>query len=140
LALVLDVPTVAVTSFEAYLLGLSVSGPEPYVVAIDSRRGPIFAQRFDASRQPIGKTLSEEPDTLLSSLPQQQQIVMGDAAARLKEFDTAGRLLLAGPDRITASMVAKAAYALGGLGIGRMPIAPLYLRPPDVTLPSKERA
>jgi tRNA threonylcarbamoyladenosine biosynthesis protein TsaB len=135
LALAADRPIVALTAFEAVAAGLEADG-RPVAVAIDSRRGPVFAQRFDATLRPIGDPAQIEPEDLAGWLGAGPWRIAGDGVANLAGQGFAVEIELeADVRRIRAADLARAAQALGSAGIGRLPAHPLYLRAPDVTQP-----
>ena len=68
LALALGARLVGVSSFAAVAALIPASG-RSLLVALDSRRGPIFAQLFDADRTSLGPPLSLEPDEIDAWLP-----------------------------------------------------------------------
>jgi tRNA threonylcarbamoyladenosine biosynthesis protein TsaB len=130
-------PLLAVSSFEAYLAGLSQPDRQlPVAVAIDSRRGPVFLQIFDAGRRAMSEPLQVDPDRVAAHLPSGHVMLTGDAMALLKDHvDPASIILPADAVHIDAAHLAMLA---GGLlswqPVFRAPV-PLYLRPPDVTAP-----
>jgi len=135
LALAADRPLVALTAFEAVAAGL---GPldRPIAIAIDSRRGPVFAQRFTAGLELIGEPAQLEPEAVAAWLGAGPWRLAGDGVANLADQAFGPSILLdAEPLRIRASDLARAAAALGRPGIDRLAVQPLYLRAPDVTQP-----
>jgi tRNA threonylcarbamoyladenosine biosynthesis protein TsaB len=124
LALVVARPILAVTAFEAFLAAWPHA--EPVAVAIDSRRGPVFAQAFDADGAALGLAATVEPAAFAGWLPIPGMAVIGDGVGLLP-----GRVGTP-PDRIGAASVARAAARLGA--DADRPATPLYLRAPDVTV------
>ncbi len=139
LALAADRPILALTAFEALAAGLVPDG-RPVAIAIDSRRGPVFAQRFDAGLHPTGAPAQIEPEDMVAWLGSGPWRLAGDGVANLADIGFAAEILV-DPEvrRIRAGDLARAALALGPAGIGRLPAHPLYLRAPDVSQP-KPRA
>ncbi|GGE99741.1 tRNA (adenosine(37)-N6)-threonylcarbamoyltransferase complex dimerization subunit type 1 TsaB [Aliidongia dinghuensis] len=140
LALAAGKPVVALTAFEAVVAGLTPDalspGGRPVAVAIDSRRGPVFAQRFTPALQPAGEPAQLEPDEVADWLGPGPWRITGDGVANLAEIRFAADIAVdATPRRIRAGDLARAAAALGPAGIDRLPAHPLYLRAPDVTQP-----
>lgn len=135
LALAADKPLVALTAFEAVAAGLAPT-EQRVAIVIDSRRGPVFAQRFDASLQPGGEPAQLEPEAVAAWLGAGPWHIAGDGVANLAEqaFPPDVRLD-AEPRHIQAADVARAAAARGRAGFDRLPAQPLYLRAPDVSLP-----
>src|SRR5579859_1225636 len=135
LALAAGRPILPLTAFEAVAAGLEPDG-RAVAIVIDSRRGPVFAQRFDPDLRPVGEPAQLEPEELVGWLSAGPWRVAGDGVANLigQTFPAVIR-----PDaevrRIRAGDLARAALALGPAGIDRLPAHPLYLRAPDVTQP-----
>jgi tRNA threonylcarbamoyladenosine biosynthesis protein TsaB len=141
LALAADRPLLALTGFEALLAGLTE--PEragrQVAVAIDSRRGPVFAQLFGAARSdlapsPQGAPVSLESDAFDAWLPAGPMLVLADPGAALPAPRPDLTIRRAA---IRAEAIAERAAACGSGSIGRLAPVPLYLRPPDVTLPKR---
>jgi tRNA threonylcarbamoyladenosine biosynthesis protein TsaB len=106
----------------------------PAAIVIDSRRGSLFVQRFDARDAPEGAAAAIEPTRFADWLSELGGFVIaGDGAPLL-----AGAALPPG-SRISAASscvqaTALARYAATGRA-GDRPATPLYLREPDVTPP-----
>jgi tRNA threonylcarbamoyladenosine biosynthesis protein TsaB len=134
LALAADRPVLALTGFEALLAGLAEKerAGRRVAVAIDSRRGPVFAQLFDADRSPLGTPVQLEPAAFDAWLPGGRTLVLADPGAALPALRPELTIRRAA---IQAEAIAERAAACGPAGIGRLAPVPLYLRPPDVTLP-----
>jgi len=102
------------------------------LVAVDSRRDEAWVQAFAADLTPLGAVAALRPDQVAGMIAG-PVVLAGDAAPRL-----IGRLpeaVLAGsPGWPDAAVVAEVAAAQWGRGQS-LPPEPLYLRPPDVTLP-----
>lgn len=135
LALAADRPILALTAFEALAAGLTADG-RPLAIAIDSRRGPVFAQRFDAQLHPAGEPGQIEPEAMAAWLGAGRWRIVGDGVANLAAMAFPADVLLE-PEirRIRAGDLAQAALRLGRTGLGRLAAHPLYLRAPDVSLP-----
>jgi tRNA threonylcarbamoyladenosine biosynthesis protein TsaB len=132
LALAARLPIIALTAFEAYQAQAQLTDNRALAVAIDSRRGSIFLQVFDAAGEPLAAPASVEPGALAAALPLGDLLVVGDGT---EAFQAIGR-----PDMALRPLLIKARYvaaaaALAGPAIRARPPSPLYLRPPDVTLP-----
>ena len=125
LALAADRPVIAVTAFEAFR---AASPAGALTVLIDSRRGPLFVQAFDAAGRPEGEALSLEPEAAAEFLARRNGGHAGDGIPLVPGY----RAAQAG--RIRAESVAEAARRLDPSARAR-PALPLYLRAPDVTLP-----
>jgi len=131
LALAAGRPLVALTSFEALLAGLPTArrGGCRIAVAIDSRRGPVFAQLFEPDGAAVGAPASVEAAGFEAWLPPEPVVLLADASADLPPNRTPIRAAIRAVD------IARFASCLGAAGIGRLDAVPLYLRAPDVTLP-----
>lgn len=135
LALASDRPIISLTAFEALAAGLAADG-RPLAIAIDSRRGPVFAQRFDPDRNAAGEPAQIEPENMAAWLGAGAWRIAGDGVANLADQRFPADVLLEGEiRRIRAGDLALAALALGRAGIDRLPAHPLYLRAPDVSQP-----
>lgn len=134
-ALAAGLPVIGVTTFEA--LARAVPAAErcnrTVLAAVDSRRAEPFLQLFDRDLAPMGEPGVLAPDAVPGWLPAGPLLVVGDGAPALRPvletrtdvvWDTGTGL----PD---AAVVA----ALGAERSEGLPPQPLYLRPPDVTLP-----
>jgi tRNA threonylcarbamoyladenosine biosynthesis protein TsaB len=127
LALASGKPIIALTSFEAFLAGAGTGSFERIVVAIDSRRGPVFAQVFAADGTALGEPGAVERQALAGWLPDGPTLVLGDAADALGPLGRSD--IEARPGRIDAGDLGRVARAAPR----RRPV-PLYLRAPDVTI------
>jgi tRNA threonylcarbamoyladenosine biosynthesis protein TsaB len=145
IALGLDVPLLGVTGFEAAVAGRE---PDPVarflLVALESRRADLYVQFFDPARRALGAPMAVMPEALAEivtlSTAGQPLAVIGDAAVR------AGRALAGRDDAIIVADGAPAAVGTFRAALRRWrqgerggPTRPLYLRPPDVTVPGEPR-
>jgi tRNA threonylcarbamoyladenosine biosynthesis protein TsaB len=140
LALAAGKPLLALTGFEALLAGLTEENliGRKVAVAIDSRRGPVFAQMFEfavAGWAPLAPPTSLEPDAFDAWLPPEPMLILADPGAAAPP-ERPG--LAVKRSAIQAGDIARVAAALGPAGIGRLAAVPLYLRPPDVTMPKSQ--
>lgn len=109
-------------------------------VLIDARRADLFLQCFDAAGAPLDPALDSPravlPEALPALLPAGALLLAGDAVAQALPF-------LAGHEatpleavvHADAAVLARLAATLPLPAPDALPPAPLYLRPPDVTLP-----
>lgn len=131
IALARGIPLIGVTTLEAVA---RAAGPEragaPVYVALETKRADLYVQAFDATLRPLGPAAAIAPEA--ACVPA-GALVAGDGAVRLKaRLAARGDVAFARGDGIVdAAVVAEIAAARGASG----PVAPLYLRPPDVTLP-----
>jgi len=130
---------IALDAFEAFLAAIPIDCATglPILVAVDSRRGPVFAQLFGPDRQKIGEPAQVERDALLAFVPDGPVAIAGDGQAAFAALNQARFMMLTDHFRIRAAAVARAAALLGPDGLDRLPLSPLYLRPPDVTMPKQ---
>jgi tRNA threonylcarbamoyladenosine biosynthesis protein TsaB len=134
-----------VTSFEAIAAAARTcgSGGGALLVALDSRRSDFYVQLFAADRvSPLSEPAAIPPDRLARHvagvIDDEPLLIMGDAAE-------AARAALRGPHGVSpvpdaaAGALGVAAAALHRLRSAAKaePMQPLYLRPPDVTLPKR---
>jgi tRNA threonylcarbamoyladenosine biosynthesis protein TsaB len=106
------------------------------LVALESRREDLYVQLFDAAARPIGEAQAMLPSQLagiVAGIGEAPLSIAGDAARRAAEA-LAGRPRtgLAETPPATALGVVRAALRHGPEPAA---VRPLYLRPPDVTLP-----
>ena len=141
LALACGKPAIGVTTFEVYaaLLAAEDDG-RPGLVVIESGRAEVFAQAFDKKGQPLMDAACLLPADLAAGLPQGEWLLAGTAAERIiPALADAGHQSVAsracGP--LAAAEVARLAAEKPLPAPGTPPPAPLYLRPADVSLPSK---
>jgi tRNA threonylcarbamoyladenosine biosynthesis protein TsaB len=100
------------------------------LVAIDSKRDDVFVQPFSADRTPLAEIRALTPEQALDR-HKGPLLVAGDAAGRFIGLrgDVEAEILL--PDATTLAALAETRHR-AGLGL---PAHPIYLRPPDVSLP-----
>lgn len=141
IALATGLTTVPVTSLEA-VAETAGPGEVPLLVVLGSKRRDLYGQWFDPAGRPLGAPQAALPEALWQARPPGtgDARVAGDAAAALLASppDPAVRLLPAGdrgPDALAVAAVALRRLAATGGG----PLSPLYLRPPDVSLPAAAR-
>jgi len=133
-----------VTGFEAVAAALPGAGAERLLVAIESRREDLYIQLFDGDGRPLAPPQSAMP-AALARLPQLDGragafVVAGDAAARAAAALPRGRVARILDDAAAAAAGAAIVAYRGWLaGMRGSPAQPLYLRPPDVTLPAPPR-
>lgn len=128
LALATGRPLLAPTAFEAYLAQVADSDGRCVVAAIDSRRGPSFVQAFAPDGAPIGEPAAIDAEAATGWLADRPTIAVGDGTACFARLTRRGLVLR--PGHLRASDVARAAVSAPA-----RPAVPLYLRPPDVTMP-----
>lgn len=139
LALASGAPAIGVSSFLAHA---AASGAEERVgrrlwVALDSRREEIYLQAFGPTLEPEGEARVLLPGEIAALLAGEAVLLCGDAAAR-----AAAALEGHGDVRVSGTVDEAQAEALARLVADwpsphpdTPPPRPVYLRPPDVTLP-----
>ncbi len=134
MALAAGLPIAGIGTCEAIAHGVS---PEErrgrtLLVAVDSKRADLFVQAFDADLTPLGR-----PDGMLPTAAVQSAagplLLAGDAAKQLAALRS-DAVLSAAPVFPDARIVARLAGERHAAGRA-LPPEPIYLRPPDVTLP-----
>ncbi len=136
LALAVGRPLAGVTTLEA-IAAAAPAGATPLVVALESKRADLYLQVFVGGR-PFGVPAALTPEAFAATkLPPGALALAGDGAARLEPvLAAAGRTIRrVGPDAPDAATVARLAAGRHGTSAA-LAAAPLYLRPPDVTLPT----
>ena len=141
--LALGIPQIGVTCFEAVAEATSAEERQGrrLLVLLDAKRADLYAQLYDEDLTPLGEPFTALPEELGSRLAvlrptdQRPLLLAGDGVDQALEA-------LAGlaPERSPAAGVRASALARAAL---RKPWpaedaalpGPLYLRPPDVTLP-----
>lgn len=141
LALVLDKPCIGVSTFDALLadalLTVDVEKFDILAVAIESKRDDIFLALYTPDGREISAPFAAEPVALLGTIrPDQRVVVVGDATDRvmavLRDFcDARAEPTIDVPDALTVARLASQGLLSGDVA----PATPLYMRPPDVTLP-----
>jgi tRNA threonylcarbamoyladenosine biosynthesis protein TsaB len=136
-------PLIGITTFEAVAHGVPEEerAGRSVVVAVESRRADLYIQCFDPALAPLGPPIAIVPEAVV--LPPGPALIAGDAAARLhpdlpypNPTGHADLRFAAGPGFPDAATVARLVAArIPEPNAG--PPAPLYLRPPDATLPAE---
>ena len=131
IALARSIPLIGVTTLEAVARAARDQRPgAPVLVVLETKRADLYVQGFTADLAPLAPPAAIAPDAV--RVPP-GALIVGDGALRLKQH-IAGRsdLTFADGDGIVdAAVVAAIAAERGPSG----PVSPLYLRPPDVTMP-----
>jgi tRNA threonylcarbamoyladenosine biosynthesis protein TsaB len=137
LALATGLPAVGVTAFAAVADAVEF-GAAAVVVAIDSRRAELFVQVFTGGGIAPAPPLAVAPADLARLLPPGRLVLAGDGAARAAAaLIAAGRdVLVSGITSPDARHVARVVLRQASDDIAPASLQPLYLRAPDVTLPT----
>ena len=100
------------------------------IAVIDSRRAELFAQPFDDELRPLAGPAVLLP-AAVTALADGPLLVVGDGVGRLGELPHGALAMAATVDAAAVAAIAAARFTEGRA----LPPTPLYLRPPDVTLP-----
>jgi tRNA threonylcarbamoyladenosine biosynthesis protein TsaB len=137
LALATGKPAIGISNFDAIAAAVPPSARRgrSLIVALDSKRAEFFLQAFGESGTVLGAGRQVAPAQLQSFLPPGALILAGDAAALLAPL-LAGRDVVRAQDAELPDPALIARLALSRFGAEPLPPPlPLYLRPPDTTLP-----
>ena len=139
-------PVLGLTTLEVVAADQEPDGL-PLLVALTSKRADIYVQLFGGSEESFGEPSTVVPSAIAERLPSGPVALAGDAADLVERaFAEAGRpaVRLPGtglPDAAVLARLAADRAAQAGSPervAGDFPARPLYLRPPDVTLPSRK--
>jgi tRNA threonylcarbamoyladenosine biosynthesis protein TsaB len=141
---------VGVSSFAAVAAAVGEAvGPDrrPLLVALDSRREDLYVQLFACGGGPLADAAAVLPPALddyltAARLPQEAPLLIAGDAAAAAAAGLAGRggVSITRDSAPDALGVAAGALLLLRDGAALGPARPLYLRPPDVTLPNRRRS
>ncbi|MDE0175987.1 MAG: tRNA (adenosine(37)-N6)-threonylcarbamoyltransferase complex dimerization subunit type 1 TsaB [Defluviicoccus sp.] len=143
LALALSRPLVGVTTLEAVARGArraAARGDADCLVALDTRRADLYAQRFAPDGAARTLPVAMMPERLVSTVGAGPLLLAGDAAASLVPLLDARGIAFDGPAgegfADAADVAGIAAERWNSPNAGDLPpVRPLYLRPPDATKP-----
>lgn len=140
MALACGIGCFGVTTLEvvAHATGADERRRRSLLVALDTKRADVYAQAFGPDLDPLSPPRALPPAELAGLVPEGPALIAGDAADR-----AAGALAGAGfevqlstaPGVPDAAVVAAIAAARWRPGAAVATPAPLYLRPPDATVP-----
>ena len=151
IALATDAQLVGVSSFEAVAAGLAQGLAPPdcgdvqfLLIALESRREDLYVQLFAIPWNPVGPPASMMPaalgEAVNAAVGSAPLLIAGDAAQRaaLVLSNCADTIIVgdSAPDAVGVLRAGLRRWRSGAVDAPR----PLYLRPPDVTLPSSRRA
>jgi tRNA threonylcarbamoyladenosine biosynthesis protein TsaB len=142
LALASGLPILGITAFEALAQAVPPAERQgrTLLVAIDSRRGDLFIQGFAGDDTPLCAPAAVTPEALAAKVPA-RLLLAGDGAARAGAALAAvghAAMLASETGPPDAAAVASVALARWRRGETPVPPVPLYLRAPDVTLPTAQ--
>ena len=141
LALASGRPVIGLDCFEAVAAGVSEAerAGRGLLVLLDAKRAEVYARLERAGE--VGEALCLKPEALAARLPRIPLLLAGDAVAQAEPALRAAGYDLrpaSAPGHVDAARVAELAAARGLPGPDSAPPQPLYLRPPDVTLPRRD--
>ncbi|HZH27846.1 MAG TPA: tRNA (adenosine(37)-N6)-threonylcarbamoyltransferase complex dimerization subunit type 1 TsaB [Azospirillaceae bacterium] len=140
LVLATGLDCVPVTTFDAiaHAVPATLRAGRHVWVAIDSRRGDLFVQAFGADLAPIGPSRVATVAEVAADVANRpgDAVLAGDGASLLAASPGLGGVPVAPSSVPDAEVVARIA---AGRSAAAVPPSPLYLRPPDVTLPPLPR-
>jgi tRNA threonylcarbamoyladenosine biosynthesis protein TsaB len=151
IALATGAQLVGVSSFEAVAASLAQGLAQPdcgdvqfLLIALESRREDLYVQLFARPWNPVGPPASMMPaalgEAMNAAVGAAPLLIAGDAAQRaaLVLSNCADTIIVedSAPDAIGVLRAGLHRWRSGAVDAPR----PLYLRPPDVTLPSSSRA
>lgn len=134
LSLARRIPIAGVTTADllAFSLPEAARRGRPFLIAIESKRDDLFVQLFGADGLPAGEIAAHVPEDALAAHPG-PLLVAGDAAEAFRGLRDDLEILSLLPDATPLSELALTRWREGRA----LPAQPLYLRPPDVALPSR---
>ena len=144
IALARDLPLVGVSSFIATAATAVVPADAVLLVALESRRADFYVQLFDRAGLPLREPAAMLPQALAAAVDLaavgRPLTIVGDAAVRAAGVlgaRTGSSVLENAPPPVVG--LAAAALRRWRDGERDGPVAPLYLRPPNVTLAAAPR-
>jgi tRNA threonylcarbamoyladenosine biosynthesis protein TsaB len=134
LALARRLPVIGIGTAEllAYQVAAERIGPRTLLVTIDSKRDDVFVQPFSAEREAMADIRALTPEQALD-WQTGPLLVAGDAAERFRGLRDDVEILPMLPLAAPLAALAEIRRSEGG----GLPAHPLYVRPPDVTLPRR---
>lgn len=130
LAMAAQKPAIGLTTTHVLAAGVK-SADMPILVVIDSKRGDVFAQLFDAEGSPASEIVNVPDADLMKLCGGGQVILTGDARARAAAVLGPHAKLSSAPDTCDIAALAALAATKGPEAQGPVPV---YVRAPDVTL------
>jgi tRNA threonylcarbamoyladenosine biosynthesis protein TsaB len=142
LALAAGIPAIGVSAFAAIAAAVpdAALAGRALVTAIDTKRGDVYLQCFDAARRPLDAGRVAGADEIAALVPQGPLFIAGDGAALVAaalaedRCDVALAAERAAPDAAAvAALGAELLAAARRAGAPLPPPEPLYLRAPEAT-------
>lgn len=140
-ALARGLPLLGIDGFEALAAATAPADRRgrTLLVTIDAKRADLYARAFQADLTPAGPPLALAPEALDAQLPPGPLLLAGDAVAAARPaLEAAGRAVAVadGVELVDPAVLARLAAGRPWPAPDAPPPRPLYLRPPDVTLPA----
>lgn len=135
MALAAGLPVAGVTTTEAvaHAVPEAERAGRTILAVVESKREELWVQAFAADLTPLGEIEALTPAAIAARI-QGPVVACGDGAGRLPPLPGDAVLSTAlAPDAVHVAAVAAARWTTGRA----LPPSPLYLRAPDVTLPSQ---
>lgn len=138
LALASGRPLLGVSNFRVLAAGARAEAPPDGSVAvtIDAKRRDLYVQAFSADLRPRTDPVAILPEALADFLPPGPLVLVGDGALQATpSLTAAGRTFTLSkvPAVVDAARLAELVASDRSGELAACPVAPLYLRPPDVT-------
>ena len=141
IALALKARLIGVTSFAAVAAALP-AGPGVALIALDSRREDLYVQLFDrSSGLALGEPAAVMPVALVEyvgALAADSALLIAGNIAEIAAVALAGRFDIEIAAESAPDARGVLAAALRQIEPAESPVRPLYLRPPDVTMPKQQ--
>ncbi len=136
LALALDIPLKAYGTL--HVMAQARTEAIPLIVAVDARRATFYAQAFDAMATPLGAAQALDAAAVLALIENGEVGLMGSGADLLLADAPSRFFKTPAPDYPQSHVLA--AMAAGDSEWDNLTVPePLYLRPPDASLPNREK-
>lgn len=133
LAAALPVAGVLTTEAIAYAVPAAERAGRTIVAVVDAKRADVFVQRFDEDLAPLGEVCAMAPESL-ASWADERLLLLGDGVAQVAPYLPEARIW-SGPGVPDAAVFAALVAERWPAG-ATLPPTPVYIRPPDVTLPT----
>jgi len=124
----------ATTTVLARMAGTAPPAESPVAVVLDARRAEVFLHLFGADGRPMDEPVSVAPDAVAARLPAGPGRLTGDGVALLPTLFPTGWTPVPEAERTPDPAALAALVAPQTAGTVRL-ARPLYVRPPDATLP-----
>lgn len=131
LALALEVPAVGISTLDAIAAETQLAFPDrPVLVALDARRGEIYAAEYDETGRCINEPAVSTVSDIALALAGRNPVLAGSAAPAIAARIDGGSSLPVGTTDATASIATFAGLGAGA-NIPEFAPKPVYLRTPD---------